>query len=193
MIGAPGRLRVMIVDDDPLVRSGLRLQFRAMPEITVVTEAADGCDVLRQLTQIPVDVILSDVRMRTMHGTAMIPSVRDRHPGIRIVLMSCTVGADFVEHARNAGADAFVPKTAPAEQIRDAIVGAASVGSGRPRRVLTERESAVASFVASGSSNAEISDALKLSPNTVKTYVSRVMAKLEVENRVQLANLLHDR
>jgi DNA-binding NarL/FixJ family response regulator len=193
MIVSPGRLRVMIVDDDRLVRAGLRLLFRAMPEITVVTEASDGSDVLRQLSQIPVDVILSDVRMRTMHGTAMIPSVRDRYPDVRIVLMSCTVGVDFAEHARNAGADAFVPKTAPAEQIRDAVVGSIVTGLGRPRRLLTVRESAVASFVASGSSNAQISDALNLSPNTVKTYVSRVMAKLEVENRVQLANLLNDR
>ncbi|MFC7431609.1 MULTISPECIES: response regulator [unclassified Agrococcus] len=183
----------MIVDDDPLVRVGLRLLFRSMPEISVEAEASDGAEVLPELARTPVDVILSDVRMRTLNGVAMIASIRDRHPDVRIVLMSSTVGAEFGDHARNAGADAFVPKTAPAGHLRDVIVGSPPHGGHRTRRVLTDRESVVANLVATGANNADISRELNLSVNTVKTYVSRVMTKLDVDNRVQLANLLNER
>lgn len=187
------RTRVMIVDDDPLVRVGLRLLFRSMPEISVEAEASDGAEVLAELARTPVDVVLSDVRMRALNGIAMIASIRDRFPDIRIVLMSSTVGAEFGEHARNAGADAFVPKTAPASVLRDVIVGSPRSSGARRMRVLTDRESIVADLVAAGANNADISRELNLSVNTVKTYVSRVMTKLDVDNRVQLANLLNER
>jgi two-component system response regulator EvgA len=188
-------IRVLIVDDDPLVRSGLRLLFRSMPELFVVGDVADGAGVLPYLEHTAADVVLCDVRMRTVHGPSIVEALRLRHPGIRIVLMSTVMGSDFADHALNIGADEFIVKTAHPEEIRAAL-GGSSVRSKSEREAplskpLSHREAVVAGLVAAGATNAEISLELHLTINTVKTYVSRIMSKLDVSNRVQLANLLN--
>ncbi|RKS85702.1 LuxR family two component transcriptional regulator [Microbacterium sp. AG790] len=186
--------RVLIVDDDPIVRLGLRLLFRSIPELDIVGEAADGSEVIGLLEAMPVDAVLMDVRMRHVNGIVAARAIRQRFPDLRIVLMSSLLNEDFSEHARNIGSTAFVSKTASAETIRKAIIGSRTERADDPATppsrldALTPRELSVARAVAMGLSNDGVAQELHLSVNSVKTYVSRCLAKLGLENRVQLAN-----
>ncbi len=190
---AVAALRVLIADDDPLVLVGLRYLLRALPHVEIVAEASDGAEILPLLRSTRVDVVLSDIRMRRTSGMSVIPAIRAQHPDVRIVLMSSVAGDAIEQHALNAGADACFAKSAPPEQMYAALSGQAHSARPAGARVLTEREESVATRAAAGASNLEISEELGLSVNSVKTYVSRAMAKLEVENRVQLANVINSR
>ncbi|RKR75108.1 response regulator transcription factor [Frondihabitans australicus] len=195
--------RILVVDDDPLVRTGIRLLCRDRPGLEVVGEAGDGLEAIRLLEEESFDVVLMDVHMRRTSGVAAAMTLRRRHPGLRIVLMTGFADAGFEQHARNAGADAFVPKTASVDVLLGALGSGAGAGASphgvdaaRPGGLLaglSERERAVAGLVVDGWSNPQIAERLHLSSSTVKTYVSRCFTKLGVENRVQLANLLRDR
>lgn len=183
-------LRVALIDDDPLVRTGVRLLLRGIPEVDVVAEGSDGTDAIPLLERIPVDVLLMDVRMRRVSGAAVMVTVRQRFPNVRVVLMSAVVDDDFADHAANLGAAAYVPKTADLVTIRTALAGP-RVDEPPVTKRLSQQERQVAVLVADGANNADIATELHLSANTVKTYVSRAMSKLGARNRVQLANLLH--
>ena len=185
-------LRLLIADDDPLVRTGLRSLLR-QDGLEIVAEAPDGAAVLRLLEAIRVDVLLMDIHMPRLNGVATIAPVRARMPEARIVLMT-TLDADrFAVHAKAAGADAFVRKSAPVAELLAAIYGRAvtetrgRLGAAR----LSPRERDVGLRIASGSSNEQIASELGVSINTVKTYVSRLFSKFGVANRVQLANALN--
>ncbi|GIT80771.1 DNA-binding response regulator [Leifsonia sp. LS1] len=190
--------RVLIVDDDPIVRMGFRLLFRSIPELDIVGEAIDGSEVAGLLDTIPVDVVLMDIRMRHVNGIAAARSIRQRYPHLRIVLMSSLLNEEFAQHARNIGSTTFVPKTATTETLRKALLGTATERAATTSNLVSETESAlmsltarelsVARAVATGLSNESIARELHLSVNSVKTYVSRCLAKLGLENRVQLAN-----
>lgn len=186
-------LRVLIADDDPLVLVGLRYLLRALPHVEIIAEASDGAEILPLLRTTPVDVVLSDIKMRRTSGMSVIPAIRAQHPHVRIVLMSSVVGDAIERHALNAGADACFSKNAPPEQIYAALSGQTPPARPAGSRVLTEREESIAARAAAGASNLEISEELGLSVNSVKTYVSRAMTKLGVENRVQLANVINSR
>lgn len=185
-------LRLLIADDDPLVRTGLRSLLR-QDGLEIVAEAPDGAAVLRLLDAIRVDVLLMDVQMPRLNGVAAIAPVRARLPEARIVLMTTFDADRFAVHAKAAGADAFVRKSAPVAELLAAIYGRAvtetrgRVGAAR----LSPRERDVGLRIASGSSNEQIASELGVSINTVKTYVSRLFSKFGVGNRVQLANALN--
>lgn len=186
-------MRVIIADDDPLVRAGLRTLLRG-EDVDVVGEAPDGTAVLRVIEAVSADVVLMDIQMPRTNGIAAIPAIRARRPGMRIVLMTTFDAERFAEHARVAGADAFVRKTSSVRDFLEALGG--DVGpETRPQRgfaALSPRERDVGMRIAGGSSNDQIAEALGVSVNTVKTYVSRIFSKLGVSNRVQLANALND-
>ncbi|WP_431031035.1 response regulator transcription factor [Plantibacter sp. RU18] len=192
-------MRVLLVDDDPIVRIGLRLMFRSMPEVEIVAEAADGGEVLAALQGHHIDTILMDVRMRTVNGITAARAVRTRFPSVRIVLMSTFLNDDFAAHAKNIGGAEFVPKTASADVFRRALMKDAPVQPAAPAEAsalpgletLTVRELHVARLVAEGHTNDGIAQQSHLSINSVKTYVSRALAKLHLSNRVQLANLIN--
>lgn len=210
--------RVLLVDDDPLVRAGLRMILSSTDDIEVVGEAADGDEAVAATVEHRPDVILMDIRMPGMDGLAATAAVRRLpHPPHVIVLTTFQVD-DHVMSALRAGADGFLLKdTAPADIIHAVRLVAAGEAMLSPsvtrtllahlgndsatdrRRVaaerltsLTEREREVASAVASGASNAEIASALFMSEATVKAHVSRLLTKLDVANRVQIAILVHD-
>lgn len=184
--------RLIVVDDDPLARAGLRALLQR-EELEIVAEAADGAGLLRLLDVVRVDVVLMDVQMPRLSGVAAIAPVRARQPGLRVVLMTSFDSGRFAEHARVAGADAFVRKSASISELLSAIHGQ-TVAPTRPRpglAKLSPRERDVGTRIAGGRSNEEIATELGVSVNTVKTYVSRLFGKFGVSNRVQLANELN--
>jgi DNA-binding NarL/FixJ family response regulator len=212
-------IRVMLVDDDPLVRSGLRMLLGGAPKIEVVAEAADGDEVLAAVDRHHPDVVLMDIRMPRVDGVTA-AGLLARQPTPPKVLMLTTFHADdLVLRALRAGAAGFLLKdTPPAEIVRaielvdagDSMLSpavtrrlidhlAAEGETGTPRAdadrllaTLSPRELEVARAVGRGLANAEISAELHLSVATVKAHVSKVMEKLGVDNRVQVALLIRD-
>jgi DNA-binding NarL/FixJ family response regulator len=212
-------IRVMLVDDDPLVRSGLRMLLGGAATIEVVAEAEDGDEVLAAVDLHHPDVVLMDIRMPRLDGVAA-AGLLARQPAPPKVLMLTTFDADdLVLRALRAGAAGFLLKdTPPAEIVRaielvdagDSMLSpavtrrlidlvAAEGEAGTPRAdadrllaALSPRELEVARAVGRGLANAEISAQLHLSVATVKAHVSKVMEKLAVENRVQVALLIRD-
>jgi DNA-binding NarL/FixJ family response regulator len=214
----PAAVQVLIVDDDALVRAGLQLMLGGDADITVVGEAANGAEALDRLREDPVDVVLMDIRMPVLDGLAATRAIR-AVPSPPEVIMLTTFDADtHVLAALRAGAAGFLLKDTPPGSIVSAI---RDVAAGRPvlspqvirrlmdrvadgdhdragesaRRRLTllnDRERQIAVEVAAGKSNAEIARTLYLGVPTVKTHVSNILTKLDLNNRVQIALLAHD-
>ncbi|MCE7005778.1 response regulator transcription factor [Kibdelosporangium philippinense] len=209
---------VLIVDDDPLVRAGLSMMFGGAPDITVVGEGKDGTEVLPLVATYEPDVVLMDIRMPGMDGLSATEVLRAR-PGAPEVIILTTFDADaHVLRALRAGAAGFLLKDTPpgeiVEAVRRVVKGNPVLSPAVTRRLidrvaetgqdrrkieartrldeLSERELEVAVAVGHGKSNAEIGAALFLSVPTVKTHVSSVLTKLHLNNRVQIALLVHD-
>lgn len=212
-------IRVLLVDDDPLVRSGLRMMLAGADSIEVVGEADDGRSVLGAMDLHRPDVVLMDIRMPQLDGIAATRLVRTQ-PSPPAVIVLTTFNADeYVLRALRAGAAGFLLKdTPPADIVRgielvhagDAMLSPGvtrqliSLVAGGPEEAaraeqarerlatLTDREREVALAVGAGRANAEIAAELHMSVATVKAHVSRLLAKLEVENRIQIALLVQD-
>ena len=212
-------VRTLLVDDDPLVRSGLRMMLAGADSVEVVGEVDDGRGVLAALDRHRPDVVLMDIRMPGVDGIAATSLVRAQ-PDPPSVLVLTTFGADeLVLRALRAGASGFLLKdTPPAEIVRaiELVAGGDSMlspavtaqlialvagdGEAAVRREsaqtrlasLSPREREVADAVGLGRSNAEIAADLHMSVATVKAHVSRLLSKLEVDNRVQIALLVQD-
>ena len=212
-------IRVLLVDDDPLVRSGLRMMLDGVAELEVVAEADDGSQVLSAVDRHRPDVVLMDIRMPKLDGIAT-ARLLAAQPDPPAVLVLTTFDADeLVLRALQAGAVGFLLKdTPPAEIVRAielvhagdgmlspavtrrliALVAGDSDAGARTERArgllttLSPREYDVALAVGRGHANAEIAASLHLSVATVKAHVSRLLDKLEVGNRVQIALLVQD-
>jgi DNA-binding NarL/FixJ family response regulator len=201
-------VRVLIVDDDALVRAGLRAVLGSEPDLTVVGEAGDGAEVLPLAMRLRPDVVLMDVRMPAVDGiraTELLLQRLDRPP--RVLVLTTFENDDYVYEALRAGASGFLLKRArPDELVQavrvlargeslvfpDAIRGLverrAPGADGTPARNLTgltDREREVLRLVAAGRSNAEIAADLVLGVETVKTHVANVLAKLGARDRTQ--------
>ncbi|YAL84429.1 response regulator [Dermacoccaceae bacterium W4C1] len=212
--------RLMIVDDDPLVRAGLSLILGGSADIELVGEAADGLDGLERTAQLRPDVVLMDVRMPRLDGVSATERILAEHgEEVRVIVLTTFDTDDLVLRALSAGASGFLLKDTPPQQLIEAV---RTVARGNPilspsitatlisrvsgphdptergaaaRRLLqrlSEREAEVASAVGQGLSNAEIASTLFMSVATVKAHVSRLLDKLECANRVQVAILVHD-
>ncbi|MFE6102158.1 response regulator [Streptomyces laurentii] len=226
-------IRLLIVDDDPLVRGGLALMLGGAEDIAIVGEGADGDEVPGLVDRLAPDVVLMDIRMPRTDGLTATERLRAR-PGAPEVVVLTTFHADEqVLRALRAGAAGFVLKDTPPAEIVTAVRRVAAGDpvlspavtrqlmthvvrhpdpageatgpetgpqAGPPRRAaalrrldsLATRERDVALAVGQGRTNAEIGAALYMSVPTVKTHVSRVLAKLGLNNRVQIALLVHD-
>ncbi len=210
-------IRVLVVDDDPLVRSALRLMLGGQADLEVIGEAADGRAGVAAAREHRPDVVLMDIRMPVLNG---LEATRALHAGDeppRVIVLTTFDADEHVLGALAAGADGFVLKDTPPQEIVTAIRTVAAgdpmlspsvtatlirqVRAGTDERAdaarrrldtLTEREHDVAVAVGRGLSNAEIAGELYLSVPTVKAHVSRLFDKLHVSNRVQIAICVHD-
>ena len=202
-------LRVVIVDDQALVRGGIRTILESTGDIDVVAEAADGLAAVREVERLAPDVVVMDVRMPTMDGIEATRRIVNSTTASRVVMLTTFDQDENVYEALRAGASGFLLKSAPPDRILEAIRLAAdgeslfapsvtrrlvehyvhrpppSDGTPPALAALTERELDVLRLLASGQSNAEVATALFLSEATIKTHVSRILAKLGLRDRVQ--------
>ncbi|MGJ9422757.1 response regulator transcription factor [Aeromicrobium sp. CF3.5] len=211
-------IRVLLTDDDALVRAGLALMLGGSPTITIVGEASNGREAVDAVAAGGIDVVLMDIRMPVLDGMAATEAIMATPDPPRIIILTTFDADEYVVRALAAGATGFLLKdTSPAE-IVDAI---GRVAAGEPmlsptitaqliRQVaesapdrrseaaaarinrLTEREREVAMAVGRGASNAEIASSLHLSLATVKAHISHIFTKLDATNRVQVAIAMHD-
>ena len=212
------RIRVLVVDDDALVRAGLSMLLAGADDIEIVGEAADGSEVAQAVRELEPDVVLMDIRMPGMDGLAATELLRAQAGAPEVIVLTTFEADEYVLRALRAGASGFLLKdTRPADIVRATravaagepmlsptitrrLIGhvALSESGNRLRHAreqlarLTEREREVAVAIGQGKSNAEISRELYMSVATVKAHVSRVLEKLEFNNRVQIALLAHD-
>jgi DNA-binding NarL/FixJ family response regulator len=211
-------IRVLLVDDDPLVRAGLAMIIASASDLHVVGEAGDGLDAVESVRAHNPEVVLMDIRMPRLDGIAATARLRAM-PTPPEVLVLTTFQADaYVLDALRAGASGFLLKDTPPTEILAAIRQVAHGGTtlspsvartvidhiaqsaGDERRTTAEaalarvskREREVAVEIGRGRSNAEIAEALFLSEATVKAHVSRLLTRLDLNNRVQIAMLVHD-
>ena len=213
-------IRLAVVDDDPMVRAALRMMLGGDSGIEVVGEAVDGQDALTLVPASGADVVLMDIRMPVRDGLSATDLLLQRHPHLKIIVLTTFDTDDVVLSALRLGAAGFMLKDTPPARLVEAV---RTVASGQPMLspsvtaqliaavsqppsvesdrsqaardaldALTEREREVAGAVGRGLSNAEISAELFMSVATVKTHVGRLFTKLDVDNRVQLAILVHD-
>jgi DNA-binding NarL/FixJ family response regulator len=210
-------VRIAIVDDEPLVRAGLRMVLRPAADIEVVAEAGDGREALAAIAEARPDVVLADIRMPGLDGLAMLRELKQRNLSTAVIVLTTFDLDDYVHTALTLGAAGFLLKDTPprtlAEAVRTVASGDAMLSPSVTRRLidayaryspavaraandrlsaLTPRERAVAAEIALGRSNAQAARALGMSETTVKAHVSRVLAKLGLENRVQIALLARD-
>jgi DNA-binding NarL/FixJ family response regulator len=202
-------IRIMLVDDQEMVRAGFRMILEAEPDFSVVGEASDGRAAIEVAERADAEVVLMDVRMPGMDGIDACRVIRERHPDTRVMMLTTFDLHDYVHAALRAGASGFMLKDAPAEQLVDAIriiangdaLLAPSITQAlideiarQPVRdrssypgidELTERELEVLHLMARGRSNSEIARDLYLGEATVKTHVGRILAKLGARDRVQ--------
>jgi DNA-binding NarL/FixJ family response regulator len=211
-------IRVLLADDQPLVRAGLRMLLSTVPDIEVVGEATEGEAAVRLAGELAADVVLMDIRMHGVDGLEATRRIAadERLADVHVVILTTFDVDDYVFEALHAGASGFLLKDAePDELIRAVRVAAAGDAllspsvtrrliadyAHRPRprpfsaaglQVLTEREREVMALVARGLSNEEIAERLVLSPLTAKTHVSRILAKLKARDRGQLVMLAYE-
>lgn len=203
-------IRVMLVDDQAMVRVGFRMIIETEADLTVVGEATDGREAVDMVDRCRPDVVLMDVRMPRMDGLEATAIVTARPDAPRVLMLTTFDAEDYVYTALRSGASGFLLKDAPAEQLIEAIRvihrGDAVLAPSVTRMLiaevarrptvdrsaaapgideLTDRELEVMRLLARGLSNAEIAEALFLGEATVKTHVGRVLAKLDVRDRVQ--------
>ena len=210
--------RVFLVDDQALVRAGLRMVIDSQPDMAVVGEAEDGREALERLAVTTADVVLMDVRMPRLDGVeaTRVLIERDGAAGPRVIVLTTFDLDEYVFPALRAGASGFLLKNAEPEELLAAIRAVASgdaiVAPTATRRLLehvastlpgapvddarlatlSDRERAILLEVARGRSNAEIAAALHIAEATVKTYLGRLRAKLDVRDRVQLVIFAYD-
>ncbi|MFI6333777.1 response regulator [Streptomyces sp. NPDC050535] len=211
-------IRLVLVDDDPLVRAGLSFMMGGADDIEIVGEAADGSEVAAVVDRCRPDVVLMDIRMPKVDGLTATEELRAREDAPQIIVLTTFHADEQVLRALRAGAAGFVLKDTPPTEILAAVrrvaagdpvlsptvtrqLMAHAAGSSLDTRrsgartriaALNDREREVAVAVGQGRANAEIATGLFMSVATVKTHVSRILAKLGLNNRVQIALLTYD-
>ena len=216
--GAPARpVRILLADDQPLLRTGFRMVLGAEEDLDIVGEAGDGVDAVELSRRLLPDVVLMDIRMPRMDGVAATRAIVDARLPVRVLILTTFDLDEYVVGALRAGASGFLAKDVPAEDlvtaIRTVAAGEAVVAPRILKRlldkfaeslpdpaaappkaigVLTEREREVLVQVARGLSNAEIARALSVSETTIKTHVGHVLTKLGLRDRVQAVVLAYE-
>jgi two-component system nitrate/nitrite response regulator NarL len=194
----PSKIKLLIVDDHPLVRDGLKARLESIPHFEVVGEAGNQEDALQLAASLPIDLILMDINLGRSSGIQLTAELLKRHPQISVVILSMHDRAEYVTQAIEAGARGYVLKDAPAEEIIAAINsvadGASYFSSGlkpeestfKPSSPLTMREQCILESIATGKSNKHIARELNLSVRTVETHRLNIKRKLNIEGQADL-------
>jgi len=209
-------IRVLLVDDDALVRAGLSMMLDGVGDIAVVAEAGDGQEAVSAADAHTVDVVLMDLQMPRVDGITATRRLRQRPRAPEVIVLTTFDTDENILAALRAGASGFLLKDTPPAQIAEAVtrvaVGNPILSPGIMRRLmdrtvtqaglydrartdlaaLTPREHEVAVAIGRGRSNAEIATGLAMSVTTVKSHVSNILTKLGLDNRTQIALIVHD-
>ena len=211
------RKRVLIVDDEAMIRTGLRMIVESQDDLEVVGEAEDGRDAIEAVSRLAPDVVLMDIRMPNMDGIESTRRLTATDSSAKVIVLTTFDLDEHVVDALKAGASAFLTKDAPADKllegVRVVLDGGALISPKVTKRLLsrfaassprvdealvtrlaslTERERDVFKSVAKGLSNDEIAKELFISDATVKTHVSSILAKLQLRDRVQAVVLAYE-
>jgi DNA-binding NarL/FixJ family response regulator len=200
-------IRVLIVDDQPLVRSGLRMIVSTREEFAVVGEATQGLEAVEMVKQLAPDVVIIDIQMPVLDGVEATRRITALPNPPKVLVLTTFERDDYLHEALRAGASGFLLKNSPPERLLDALsivaAGDSLVDPAMTRRLidamgtrlptnsaaalkaLTDREEEVLRLIAKGFSNAEIAEALFIGESTVKTHVSSILVKLNLRDRVQ--------
>ncbi|NIM96403.1 MAG: response regulator [Anaerolineales bacterium] len=204
-------IRVLICDDQDIVRQGLEAILSTAKNIEVVGSAVDGAEALEMVAQTEPNVVLMDLKMPGMNGIAATRAIRDQHPSVKVLVLTTYDADEWVFDAIRSGASGYLLKDTPRDDLVEAIQGTATgkthvdpaiagklfaqaARSAPPPKStvmdeLSERELDVLKLLARGLTNADIAERLYLSEGTVRNYVSAILAKLEVADRTQAAVL----
>ncbi|MCF4139519.1 response regulator transcription factor [Streptomyces sp. Tue 6430] len=207
-----GTIRVLIADDQQMVRQGFTVLLNTRPDIEVIGQAVDGLDAVAQVAELSPDVVLMDIRMPELGGIEATRRITVATPGIKVLVLTTFDLDEYVYEALRAGASGFLLKDASADQLAEAVrivaAGDALLAPGITRKLiaefsrldgtpraplkervgdLTERETEVLTLIAQGLSNAEIARQLVVAEQTVKTHVGRILVKLGLRDRTQAA------
>ncbi|MEU6445970.1 response regulator [Streptomyces sp. NPDC048232] len=205
-------IRVLIADDQQMVRQGFTVLLNTQPDIEVIGQAVDGRDAVAKVAEQAPDVVLMDIRMPELGGIEATRLITGATPEIRVLVLTTFDLDEYVYEALRAGASGFLLKDASADQLAEAVrvvaSGDALLAPGITRRLiaefsrlddrpraplkarvgeLTERETEVLALIAQGLSNAEIAQRLVVAEQTVKTHVGRILVKLGLRDRTQAA------
>jgi len=204
-------IRVLIADDQPLVRSGFRMVIEERPDLELVGEASDGAQAIELTRELDPDVVLMDVRMPNLDGVEATRRLVESGMRARVLVLTTFDLDEYVYAAIRAGASGFLLKDVEPAELVDAIRVVAAGNSlfgpaaterlltrfaeppkGRSLDELTDRETEILQLLATGLSNAELAEQLFLSETTVKTHVSSILRKLHVRDRVQAVIAAYD-
>jgi DNA-binding NarL/FixJ family response regulator len=207
-------IRVLVADDQSMVRAGFRMLLSREPDIEVVAEASNGIEALELATRLRPTVVLMDIRMPELDGLQATRKILANQTSTRVLILTTFDLDEYVFEALKAGASGFVLKDDPPEQLLSAIrivaAGAALLSPAITKRViekftgmsqrqppraladLTDRELEVLELIARGLSNAEIGEQLYISDATVKTHITHILQKLNLRDRVQAVVLAHE-
>ncbi|EST29605.1 response regulator [Streptomyces roseochromogenus] len=212
MTSGAGTIRVLIADDQQMVRQGFTVLLNTQPDIEVIGQAVDGLDAIARTAELAPDVVLMDIRMPELGGIEATRRITVEHPAVKVLVLTTFDLDEYVYEALRAGASGFLLKDASADKLAEAVrvvaAGDALLAPGITRRLiaefsrldgsrraplkqrvgdLTERETEVLALIAQGLSNAEIAEQLVVAEQTVKTHVGRILVKLGLRDRTQAA------
>jgi DNA-binding NarL/FixJ family response regulator len=197
--------RILIADDHPLMREGLRFALEREPDMQVVAEAADGEEALAQFEATLPDVTLMDLQMPRVDGLQALMNIRETHPGAAVVVLTTYPGDARIAHALEAGATSYILKTATHNEILTILRAAASGKSILGSTVscalaefaatenLSTRELSVLRLIAGGHQNRRIGERLHVSEQTVKTRIKSILAKLQAQDRTHAVSIARRR
>ena len=211
----PGRLRIVIADDQTVVREGLRMVLEVIPELEVVAAVADGEQALAAVAEHQPDAILLDLHMPVLDGVGATERLTREHPDVAIVVLTTYADDETIIAALRAGARGYLTKNADRREISQALQSAAAGHTILPPEVtamllagagpvpqakppmqlpddLTSREAEVLKLIAAGLSNGEIANELIISEHTVKTHINHVFAKTASRDRAQAIRYAHE-